>query len=885
MAAPFHKPVVCPVLIDRVNDLATLQALIDQAKSGRGQVVLLSGEAGIGKSRLVAETKASAHPLLLLLTYRSDEVRPSLRHFLAQLDRGRLAQEISLSRLTRSGVEAMLRAIFALSRSVRLELPDPIYALTEGNPFFVEEILKSLIAAGDIFYADGRWDRKSLGELHIPRSVQDAVQQRTDRLSESARRVLILAAVAGRRFDFALLQQLTRHDEQELLSVMKELIAAQLVVEESEERFAFRHSLTRQAVYADLLVRERKALHRSIADTMERLYAPGSPPLHDAHLADLAYHFYEAGAWEQALEYGQRAGEQAQRLYAPHAAIEHLTRALAAVQRGSIPPPATLYRLRGRAYETLGDFEHARLDYESTLQIASVACDRHAEWQALMDLGFLWAQRDYAQTDTYYQQALSLARQMGDPLTLAHSLNRLGNWHLNIEQPREALGYHQEALTLFQQAHDAHGIAETSDLLGMTATLGGDLLQGTAYYQQAIVLFQELDDRQGLASSLATLMVLGEGGGYEIETMVSAPTSFAESLHFGELALQTAHEIGQRSAEAYALFALAQYLGPHGEYAQALEMVQAGLALSEQIEHRQWMTFGYWQSGVLYLDLLALPEALQKLEQALALAHEVGSWNWIRIVSGFLARAYLLQQDFTKAESILTAALEPDAAMQTIGQRLVWAARADLALARGDPGLALDITDRLIASAANLSGERVIPRLWKLRGEALAALQREAEAETMLRAAQEAARSQGLRPLLWRICIVLGKHYQNQGRREEAEQAFSTARSLIEELATNVPDEQVREQFLRQATAMLPHVRSLTPDRAAKQTFGGLTMREREVAALIAQGKINREIAEDLVVSERTVESHVSNIMFKLGVQSRRQIRAWAVEQGLSTRP
>src|SRR5260370_37520520 len=108
----------------------------------------------------------------------------------------------------------------------------------------------------------------------------------------------------------------------------------------------------------------------------------------------------------------------------------------------------------------------------------------------------------------------------------------------------------------------------------MTATLGGDLLQGTAYYQQAIVLFQELDDRQGLASSLATLMVLGEGGGYEIETMVPAPTSFAQSLHYGELALQTARDIGQRAAEAYALFALAQYLGPPVQYARALEMVQ-----------------------------------------------------------------------------------------------------------------------------------------------------------------------------------------------------------------------------------------------------------------------------------------------------------------------
>ena len=151
----------------------------------------------------------------------------------------------------------------------------------------------------------------------------------------------------------------------------------------------------------------------------------------------------------------------------------------------------------------------------------------------------------------------------------------------------------------------------------------------------------------------------------------------------------------------------------------------------------------------------------------------------------------------------------------------------------------------------------------------------------MLRAAQEAAHAQGFRPWLWRICVALGRLYQTQVREAEAEQAFSTARALIEELATNLPDEQVREQFLREATGMLPHVRSVSPDRAAKQTFGGLTVREREVAALIAQGKINREIAEELVVSERTVESHVSNIMFKLGVHSRRQIRAWAVEKGL----
>src|SRR6266581_2303114 len=787
MTVPFHQSVVCPVLIDRVSELAILHALIDQAKSSQGQVVLLSGEAGIGKSRLVTEVKTyaashdfllvqgtcfptdhaipyaplldllrsslagyslatpaaemiqvaqaflpllpdvghllpdvppvppltsldpeqekrrrfeiladfltaqaverpvflimedlhwsddvsleflhylarrcSVYPLLLLLTYRSEEVLPGLRHFLAQLDRERLAQEISLARLTRDEAEAMLRAIFALPRSARLELPEPIYALTEGNPFFIEETLKSLIAAGEIFYADGRWDRKQLRELHIPRSVEDAVQERTDQLSESARRVLTLAAVAGRRFDFGLLQQLTDYDEQQLLVLMKELIAAQLVVEESAEQFAFRHALTRQAVYADLLVRERKALHRRIADTMERLSVSSL----DAHLADLAYHFYEASAWEKALAYGQLAGEQAQRLYAPHAVIEQVTRSLDAVQRGSIPPPASLYRLRGLAYETLGDFERARLDYETTLQMASVADNLHGEWQALMDLGSLWAQRDYTQAGTYYQQALALAHHMDNPLTLAHSLNRLGNWHVNIEQPREALRYHQEALTLFQQAQDQQGIAETYDLLGMTATLGGDLLQGTTYYQQAVALFRELDDRQGLASSLTLLAELG--GIYQGETVVPATISYAESLHFGEQAIKVAHETGQRSAEAYTLLSLAHYLGPHGEYAQALDMAQAGLALAEQIEHRQWITFGNWILGTLYLDLLVLPQARASLEHALALAHEVGSWNWIRIVSAFLARAYLLQNDLAQADSILAAALEADAAMQTI---------------------------------------------------------------------------------------------------------------------------------------------------------------------------------------------------------------------------
>jgi tetratricopeptide (TPR) repeat protein len=336
--------------------------------------------------------------------------------------------------------------------------------------------------------------------------------------------VLRLAAVAGRRFDFALLLQLTQHDEQQLLTLMKEFMAAQLVVEESEERFAFRHALTREAIYAELLARERKKLHGTIAETMEQLYATAI----DAHLAELAYHFYEAGAWEKAQEYAQRAGEKAQGLYSLWAAIEHFTRALDAAHNLGKPPSPAIYRARGQAYETLGDFEHARGDYEQALDAARTAQDGVAEWQSLINLGALWAERDYTQTSAFFQRAYEHARAIGQPSMLARSLNRVGNWRLNVEEPLEALRCHQEALAIFRQQNDPHGIAETLDLLGMASYLSGDLMQGTRYYEQAVTLIRQLDDRLGLTSSLASLTLRGALS--ISNTMVSDATTLAELL-------------------------------------------------------------------------------------------------------------------------------------------------------------------------------------------------------------------------------------------------------------------------------------------------------------------------------------------------------------------
>ena len=171
-----------------------------------------------------------------------------------------------------------------------------------------------------------------------------------------------------------------------------------------------------------------------------------------------------------------------------------------------------------------------------------------------------------------------------------------------------------------------------------------------------------------------------------------------------------------------------------------------------------------------------------------------------------------------------------------------------------------------------------------MKGEALLALSRLDEAVAALEDAREGAVARNDRLVLWTIHRVLGQAYRLLQREEQARQELNAARQLIEELATTIDDVSLREWFLHTALGSLPKEKPLLSREAARQAYGGLTAREREVARLVAQGKTSREIADLLVISERTAEGHVNNILGKLGFTSRAQIAAWIVETGLATR-
>ena len=1008
MDVSFNRPVLCPTFIGRTHDLAALRLLVEDVKGiGNSQVraALVSGEAGIGKSRLVTEMKTyainqgflllqgncfqtdnsfpyaplrdllrtyltnsiednidlelyiqdlskllpdlplllphlvtlpareatsdpeqekrrifttlthfftqqaerqpvvcviedlhwcddttleflfslirrcSQKPLFFVFTYRSDEVQPALRHFLTQLNRERLSQEFPLSHLSRDNISSMIQMIFALQRPVQTDTLDAMYTLTEGNPFFVEETLKSLVTKGEIYYADGTWQRKPLQELSTPQSVQDAVQQRTEHLSPSAKQVLTFASVAGRRFDFALLQQVMHCDEEQLLVLIKELIAAQLVIEESAERFAFRHALTRQAIYANLLARERKTLHRIMAETIEQLHGSS---LQDVQVADLAYHFYKAGVWAKAMDYGQHAGEKALALYAPRTAIEHLSRALDAAQRQATVSTAKLYLMRGKAYETLGEFEHARSDLERALENTRAAKDGITEWQCLMDIGSLWSGRDYTQAGLWFQQALHLAQTLNDATLHARSLNHVGNWLVNIGRSEEGIQQHQAALDIFEQQQDIHGTAETLDIMAMGTLLYGDIVHSGSLYERAMTLLRVIGDNKILSSSLTSYAVNGSSAFTEttFSVLKTRDVCIQQLIEALQLARQCDWIAGQAFAEMDRGWAHMAF----GEFGEALVHLQQALDIATEIEHQQWLTGTHCALSQLYFNMLQPDLAIHHAKQGMSLARQLGSLFWTHNITTYYALSHMLKKELREAETVLSAALPRDEQPRHLAARRVSWAWGRLALAQKQPEVALRIAKQLVASAPNADNvptTQPIPHLLALKGEALIMLQRFDEAAEALQNAKRGAQERQDPSLLWNIHCVVGHLEQLSKHEDAAQREFSTAKEIITSLAASIYDDVLRTHFLQAALKSLPKEKTLSPRRAEAEKFGGLTERERTIVVLIAQGKSNRSIADELIVSERTVETHISNIFYKLNFSSRTQIAAWAVEKGL----
>jgi DNA-binding CsgD family transcriptional regulator/tetratricopeptide (TPR) repeat protein len=839
---------------------ALMQFLIRLAATRPGLIVVEDihwcDEASLDFLLLLSRRLATL-PVCLILSTRPAAGSAVLERFLSRLNRERLAVELALPPLSRDGVDAMLRSLFGWDTPIKRPLLEAIYALTEGNPFFVEEVARALVARGDIYPSHGGWQAKALAQLDIPHSLRLIVQGHLRGLSRPAADLLALAAVAGRRFDFDLLLRLTNRDEAALFPLMRELMAAGLVVEQKPDTFAFRHALTREAIYAGLLGRERRNLHRVLADSL-------AGQANAEHLPQLAYHSFAAELWQQALDSGLAAGIQALRRFATNAALVHLDRAAVAAGHLGVALPQLLLATRGCARQMVGDFAAARSDFAAALAAAQAAGDRAAEWQALYDLGYLWMTSDYARAGSTLRDALAIARTLDDPVALARSLNRLGNWLANVGQPLQALELHAEALAIVQRRADRADLAHTLDLIATAHGITGNSAASVASYKQALPLFEALGDQHGMAS---TLMMLTSGG----------------DVTAGQRALEIAREIGWRDGEAYAHIRLALELGFQGDFGAAQAHAHQGLSIAREIAHLPWQIAGLQSLGTVYMHM-QLPDLCRApLGEALELARAGGAVVWLDTIRATLAMTAIQAGDVDEAAALTMEPSVSPAGPETISQRLLALARGETLLAQQDAEAALASVDGVLAALPDLQAwqDRAWPMLLHLQGRALAVARRPDEAESALRAAVSLSQAYGMRALEWRCHAELARLALTAKDHSAATAHLAAARDLVAALAASIDQETLRHQFLDAAAATLPALPALTALQQSKLAAGGLTQREREVALLVAQGKSNPEIAAELFITVRTVKSHITNILTKTDLNSRSQLAVWVVETGL----
>ncbi len=314
--------------------------------------------------------------VLLVGGYRDVELERThpLGDIVAALRREQLYERVLLRGLSFEEVKHLLRA-----RGGQ-EPPDALVQRlldeTEGNPFFVEEVLRHLVEIGALRREEGQWvgDLSAIEE-NIPEGVREVIGRRLSRLGEGTNRMLTVASALPGGFSYDLLGRVGEADEEALLDALDEALRARLVVERKEAGrgvYEFTHALIRQTLYGELSTPRRVRLHRRIGEALEEIHAASPEP----HLGELAYHFFQAvqaGEAEKAVSYSRRAAERALSGMAYEEAAAHCDRALQALDFAAAPEETERCELLlalGEAQYKAGQGEASQATFRQAAEIA-----------------------------------------------------------------------------------------------------------------------------------------------------------------------------------------------------------------------------------------------------------------------------------------------------------------------------------------------------------------------------------------------------------------------------------------------------------------------------------------------------------------------------------
>jgi len=585
-------------------------------------------------------------PLLILGAYRETELsrQHPLPRLLVELNQERLVSRLALRRLDQHAVGELIQAMYDVA--ITPDGVQAIYRETEGNPFFVEEVVKAMVEEDVLQTEKPAMSIQDWIAHRIPQSINDSISRRLDRVSPESTHLLTLAAVIGRRFPLDLLLAVTDLDEEAALDALDEAVAAQLVrpfQPDVGQIFVFQHPLIAQTLRKELNVRRRARLHARVGQAIERIYAE---QIHN-WLEELAYHFAQAHGQEnaaRAITYNILAGDRARQVYAHEEAIRYYRVALDLLEE---QPQDTR---QGQIWESIGDISYLISRFEASLAAYRKAVEfaGSALSQAVLErkTGLIHARRgDYTRALYHLERAqvalLGSESEHGSQeraliwASQADIYFRLGQ----LARAREAC---LAGLSKLQDSQHYAQLAFLHRTLGSVALREGKTPEALKHHAQSLALARQAQDIEGTVAALANLSIASRHAG-----------NWEQALSFGQEGLTLAERVGNYRGASFAHFGLGTTLWRKGQLDQAIQHIGQGLQIAIKIQDRNQMAqlHAYLATILFEADPQNLSTAQEHLRQSESLARELGS-------SGLVALTRLIQAEMFNSQQVWESALQ-----------------------------------------------------------------------------------------------------------------------------------------------------------------------------------------------------------------------------------
>ena len=744
---------------------ASVRRLMLRAAEARPQIIVIEDLHWIDQATelfltQIADSVPSA-PVLCLFTYRPGYEQP----FGERTFHTRLALSTLSSEDTVHMTGAMLSA-----QHLPAELEQLVVGKAEGNPFFVEEVVKSLQETDAIRPSedgDGYELTRPLEQIAVPDTIQDVIMARIDRLPDAPKRTLQLAAVIGRDFTYRLLDRIG--DLRDTVEPhVRELKSIELIYERSlypELAYMFKHALTQDVAYNSLLVKRRKELHGTIGRAIEELYADRITE----HYEVLAHHFGRGENWNLARTYFVKAAGKAAQSFANREAIALLDQAQAAAKLEG----------DGAQVQTLRGIHQTKS-------------------------GLYFLLGDLAQSEAEAGHALGFAREGGDELSQGEALVSMGIAALYAHKFDLGVDHARRAIEISERTK-ADGIAGGAHFItGLAQAATGAIDEGTADMRQAVV-----KSRAGKNHFYDSMSTFAHAFFYNWRG------DFEESLRRHMPALTVAREHRQLFPLIAGLWGTAVVLTGLGRFREARAYFTESQSLAERCGEEMFRIRGLNSIGWLLAECGDWDGAIDFNRRAVVASKErIGDAETLANAELNLADVFVLQRDFSASRQLLEGIhrlVRNPATSDWTKWRYsmhLFASLGEHWLANGEPAKAADFAGQCLELASSKHSKKYLVRAWRLNGEIAMANRQFEDAGDALRSALTVARAIGNPTQLWKTLIATGNLHHENGRVHEATKAYQSAREVIDGIKSGLPQDSTQ--------AGLARLQQLGPDASVK---------------------------------------------------------------------